>query len=306
VEWRTSRQAIAPDDPHTVVAVGPSRTGGTVLVPTTETPSYVIEIDDITGGRRLLSDDIAALERLSFVVARKLDAVRLSRERFANRLREEEAQRRGVEARLEALRAQIHPHFLFNALNTIGYLVGAAPSRAVDTLLKLTQVLRQVLKADTRLTTLDDEMSLVSAYLEIEQARFEERLTVSIDVPDSLRDALVPPLVMQPLVENAVKHGITPLAAGGSVRVHARESSGAGGRQLVLTVTDTGVGPAAGASRAGEGVGLANLKRRLELVFGATALVTLTREDSETTARVVLPLRREAVRQAAMAGKGRP
>ena len=91
-----------------------------------------------------------------------------------------------AEAKLQALRAQINPHFLFNALTTIGYLVQTAPSEAVRTLLRLTEVLRHVLRSDERVAPLDQELRLVRAYLDIEQARFEERLEVDIDVPDDL------------------------------------------------------------------------------------------------------------------------
>jgi Histidine kinase len=294
VAWRLAQSTGVDLAPLGLVDVGPRRTDATVFIPGAEPPWYVIDIDEIAGGRRLLSDDVAMLEQVAFAVARRIDVVRLTRERFASRLREEEAQRRAVEARLEALRAQIHPHFLFNALNTVGHLIHAAPSRALGTLLKLTEVLRQVLRADTRLTRLREELALVNAYLEIEQARFEERLRVGIDVPDALLEALVPPLVLQPLVENAVKHGISPLASGGVVTVRARETEPLGDeRRLELVVADTGRGPRTEATPR-HGIGLANLERRLSLAFGSRASVALVREDGHTVARVVLPLTRLA------------
>jgi hypothetical protein len=292
VEWRPAATPTA----HTtrnLVTVGPRRTDATLFVPAVEAPWFVIDIDEIAGGRRLLSDDVAMLEHVAFTVARRLDVVRLTRERFANRLREEETQRRAVEARLEALRAQVHPHFLFNALTTIGQLIHDAPSRALTTLLKLTEVLRQVLRADTRLTTLREELALVNAYLEIEQARFEERLRVQIDVPERLLEALVPPLILQPLVENAVKHGISAIGIGGLVVVRARETTTAGEpSRLELSVVDTGRGPLPASAVPGHGIGLTNLERRLTLAFGDRGSVELVREAEQTVARVLVPFTR--------------
>jgi hypothetical protein len=285
----------------TLVEIGPRRTDAKVFVPAAEPPYYLLEIGEIAGGRRLLSDDVAFLEHVAFVVARRIDVVRFTRERFASQLREEEAERRTIEARLDALRAQIHPHFLFNALNTVGHLIQDAPSRAIDTLLKLTDVLRRVLRADTPVTPLREELALIRAYLEIEQARFEERLLVEIDVPETLLTIPVPPLVLQPLVENAVKHGIAPLARGGAVTVRARQVDTMDGPQrLELVVIDTGRGPL-GTSGRSHGTGLANLERRLTLAFGSLASVALLREDGRTMARVVLPLTGQAEAQTSAA-----
>ncbi len=293
VEWQPAAMPTAHTTPRNLVTVGPRRTDATLLVPAVDAPWFVIHIDEIAGGRRLLSDDVAMLEHVAFTVARRLDVVRLTRERFANRLREEETQRRAVEARLEALRAQVHPHFLFNALTTIGQLIHDAPTRALTTLLKLTEVLRQVLRADTRVTTLREELALVNAYLEIEQARFEERLRIQIDVPEHLLEALVPPLILQPLVENAVKHGISAIGIGGLVVVRARETATVGEpSRLELSVLDTGRGPLPPSAAAGHGIGLTNLERRLTLAFGDRASVVLLREDERTVARGLVPFTR--------------
>src|SRR3977135_2277542 len=132
---------------------------------------------------------------------------------------------RGREAELRALRAQINPHFLFNALTTIGYLIQTAPPRALSTLMRLTALLRSVLRSEGEFTTLGRELELVEAYLDIEHARFEQRLRVRIEVPQALRNIRVPPLLLQPIVENAVKHGIAPMRQGGDVTVTARIDS---------------------------------------------------------------------------------
>src|SRR5690606_7504919 len=106
--------------------------------------------------------------------------------------------------------AQVNPHFLFNALTTIGYLIETAPPRALSTLMRLTALLRGLLHRDGEFTTLGREMDIVADYLDIERERFEERLAVRMVVPPELRSAEIPSLVVQPLVENAVKHGVAP------------------------------------------------------------------------------------------------
>ena len=158
--------------------------------------------------------------RIWFPVA--LPTVRVTHERCEQAFREQEIQKLATESELRALRAQLNPHFLFNALTTIGYLIQTSPAKAVDTLMRLTDLLRSVLKRlDKELTTVGHEMDLIRAYLEIERMRFEDRLTVSIDAPESVRDVPIPALIVQPLVENAVKHGIQSSAGGGHVRITA-------------------------------------------------------------------------------------
>ena len=149
----------------------------------------------------------------------------MTRERYERQLREQEMSTLATEAELRALRAQINPHFLFNALTTIGYLVKAAPDRALETLMRLTSLLRGVLRSEGEFTTLGRELDVIESYLEIERARFEERLRVRIDVPTALRRIRVPPLLLQPVVENAVKHGIAPRAARRRGHGHARDST---------------------------------------------------------------------------------
>src|ERR1700746_4049057 len=110
-------------------------------------------------------------------------------------MREHEMSKLATEAELRALRSQINPHFLFNALTTIGYLIQTAPERALETLLRLTALLRGVLRSEGDFTTLERELALIESYLDIERARFEQRLSVHIDVPAALRSLQIPPLV---------------------------------------------------------------------------------------------------------------
>jgi two-component system LytT family sensor kinase len=247
------------------------------IVPTAELPRYAVEISQLTGGRRLLSDDLSMLEAVAVIVARRIDAIRVTKERHDREMREQEVAKLASEAELRALRAQINPHFLFNALTTIGYLIQTAPSRALDTLMKLTALLRGVLRSEGEFTTLGRELEIVESYLDIERARFEDRLQVEIDVPPSLRSLRIPPLVLQPLVENAIKHGIGRLAAGGAVRVAARlEPDSDGTMRLSLTVGDTGAGSTRSEfERQREaGVGLRNVEKRLASQYGPAAALT--------------------------------
>jgi two-component system LytT family sensor kinase len=273
IRWRELRNEApiqAEPDQQSVAAV--------VEIPVAEPPRYVVEVGDLTGGRRILSDDRAFLDATATMLARRIDAIRLTDERYERELREREVSRLVAEAELRALRSQINPHFLFNALTTIGHLIQTAPSRAVDTLMRLTALLRGVLRSEGELTTLGREVELIESYLDIERARFEERLRVRIDVPAGLAHLRVPPLVLQPLVENAVKHGIGRERAGGEVVVSARlEPLDTGGSELVLAVEDTGAGVGEMELRRGRdaGVGLRNIESRLACQYGSAAALAI-------------------------------
>jgi two-component system LytT family sensor kinase len=275
-----------------------------VIVPTTDQPQFVIAVGQLREGRRLLSDDLATLEWIAITIARRIDAIRITNERYQRELRVQEIGKLATEAELRALRAQMNPHFLFNALTTIGYLIQTAPSRALETLLRLTALLRAVLRSDGELTTLARELDIVECYLGIERARFEQRLRVTIDVPARLRDIRVPALVLQPLVENAIKHGIAHKESGGEVIVRARvESADGDARRLALTVADTGAGASPEALRRGRttGVGLKNVERRLECQYGnAGSLAIRTAVNEGTVVEIRLPVGARAVRDAAL------
>ena len=189
-----------------------------IFVPTVETPFYQISLSNFAGGRRLLSDEVEMLEEIAVVVARRIDALRVSEERYERKGREDKLAKYATEAKLSALRAQINPHFLFNALTTIGYLIQTAPDKAFETLMKLTQLLRGVLRSTEEFCSLGEEIKLIENYLDIEKARFEERLTIEINIPEGLKKMRVPSLILQPLVENAVKHGISNAKSGGEVQ----------------------------------------------------------------------------------------
>jgi hypothetical protein len=271
----TMRQAMAADAIEWVEG-----TEGDVPILTADPPRYALRVGPLSSGRDLLSDDLALLDAASIIAARRLDALRLA-----------QISKLATEAELRALRAQVNPHFLFNALNTIAFLVQTAPSRAHATLIKLTALLRGVLRSGAGPVTLREELDLVSAYLDIEKARFEERLDVQIDVPDSLGAATVPPLILQPLVENAIKHGVACSRNGGEVRIEARRTVGF----LILTVINTGA-PATEfqiAQGRRRGVGLANIEQRLQHLYGGIARLSLASGPAGTIAEVTIPVAAE-------------
>ena len=194
-------------------------------------------------------------------------------------------------AQLTALRMQLNPHFFFNALHTIGALVRDGSSRdAVDMIAKLGDVLRRVLRTDDDPEApLRDEIEFLRGYLEIEQVRFGDRLRVAWQLDPRSEAALVPQLILQPLVENALRHGLSRRARPGSLTISSQVQD----ERLELVVADDGEGlPADLAVRSSGGVGLANVRARLGQMYGDRAHLSLTpREAGGVTARIVLPLR---------------
>lgn len=208
------------------------------------------------------------------------------------------AERTAAQARLQALRAQVEPHFLFNTLANVSALIDRDPAAARALIDDLARHLRATLRhARADSTTLGEELDVTASLLGIMKRRLGDRLQWRFDVPDALRAAEVPPMLVQPLVENAVKHGIEPQAAGGSIEVRARrEADGT----LVVEVADTGGGLAEASGRAAapaaaqeaSGTGLANLADRLRAIYGPGARLAL-RENAPrgTVARLTLPHR---------------
>ncbi len=281
------RRESPPEDNETVKRVSTTKSEN-ILVPTAESPFFQINLHDFRGGRRLLSEETEMLQNVAVLTARRIDALRVTHERCEQEIREQEIGKLASEAELRALRAQLNPHFLFNALTTIGYLIDSAPDKALETLLQLTQLLRGVLRASGEFSTLGDELKLIEAYLEIERARFEERLQVKIEVAPELRKLRIPSLILQPLVENAVKHGISPQKNGGEICLGARMEN----ENLILTVSDTGAGvndfelP----EKRSQGVGLQNIEARLGSHYGEKARLKIeSRRHSGTTAQISLP-----------------
>ncbi len=175
-------------------------------------------------------------------------------------------QAEAAQASLDALRAQLQPHFLFNTLNSVSVLVEENPPAASRVLLRLSELLRMVLRQEPRQeVSLDEEIASLASYVEIQRIRFEERLHLSVDLEPGVGRALVPWLVLQPLVENAIRYAVEPRVTGGRVLVKARRTDA----WVRLEVEDDGPGlSAAGGPPNGAGVGLANTRARLRRLYG--------------------------------------
>lgn len=190
-------------------------------------------------------------------------------------------------AALEALRRRLEPHFLFNALNTLRATIRTNPSRARELVSDLADLYRYLL-AHPEDARVQDEVSHAYAYLNVERARLgDERLRVDTSIEEDVAHVRVPALLLQPLVENAVKHGVAPRAGGGRVRIAAQRAD----EELVIRVEDAGEGEHTGTSRGGSGIALETLRKRLEKRFGERGSLVLEHTDSGTRATVRLPWR---------------
>lgn len=191
-----------------------------------------------------------------------------------------------TEARLNALKMQLHPHFLFNSLNSVSALIERQPREARRVLAQLADLLRASLRSEARhVIPLEDEMEFLDRYLNIERIRFRQRLVTCTDMDPVARRAGVPSFLLQPLVENAIRHGISRREHGGRLEISARRRNGS----LVLHVTDNGPG-LQGPIR--EGVGIGNTRRRLNELFGADHALTFSdRPEGGLDVRVEIPFR---------------
>jgi two-component system LytT family sensor kinase len=179
----------------------------------------------------------------------------------------EEQQRLLMQARLAALTSQINPHFLFNTLNSVSSLIRTDPQQARLMVLKLSRILRRLLRKHENYSPLRDELDFIEDYLSIEVARFGEKLRFEKDVDAQSLDMLVPSMMLQPLIENCVKHGLSSKIEGGTIRLRTRRADG----RLHLVVEDDGVGiPEAKLAKLLEkGIGVSNVNERLKVLFGA-------------------------------------
>ena len=226
------------------------------------------------GGRRYLSEDFEAMSRMQKEIADQLE-----------RHHEAELRRLVSQAEIRALQAQIHPHFLFNAFNTLYGIIPREARGARQTVLNLADILRYFLKSERTYIPLREELDIIRAYLEIEALRLGDKLQTRIEVPPDALDVMIPVLTIEPLVENAVKHGVANQPEGGLVllEVERRED------RLQITVTDTGPGFTERTS-SGTGVGLENVTRRLQLCYGAGAGLRMERVGPETRVAFAVPV----------------
>ena len=234
---------------------------------------YFILLGRRSGGRRYLSEDLRALGRAASTVAEQIE-----------QYRESEMRRLAAQAELRALQSQIHPHFLFNALNALYGIIPREAKGARETVLNLADIFRYFLETRKSFLPLEEELRIVKAYLQVERLRLGDKLQIEIHVAPEVLSLPIPILSLQPLVENAVKHGIAPKSGGGVVTIEARLESP---ETLAVIVRDTGPGFAKNESG---GVGLENVTRRLELYYGTEARLRIHSGEDGCEVSFSIPL----------------
>jgi two-component system LytT family sensor kinase len=275
-----ARDLTLPALATTLAAAGElERLGVEVVVPVRlpHRETHAILLGTRRGGRRYLSEDLDALARLAACVAEQVDHIR-----------EAEMRRLVSQAEMRALQSQIHPHFLFNALNALYGVIPREAASARRTVLNLADILRYFLQTERAFIPLEEEICIVRAYLAIEELRLGDKLTAVIDVdPDAMKEN-IPVLTVQPLVENAVKHGISQRQRGGTVSVEIRRRDGG----LHVRVRDSGPGFGGDSDLSGRhtGVGLENVARRLQLCFGPEAKLEIASGAQGAEVGFVVPL----------------
>jgi hypothetical protein len=244
--------------------------------------------------RQLLSEDLALLRSLGSVFGFMLENIRLQRKRVEQEQVAQDLRLQSSKSELKALRAQINPHFLFNALNAIASLIHTDPARADEAVEQLAEVFRYTLRrSDSEWAPLDQELTFARAYLDVEQARFGQRLTATIDSDHLVPAPMIPSMLLQTLLENAVKHGVSQQRGPGRIDVIVRNTSD----QITLEVRNTGPATSSRSSHAdGEGFGLHSVRERLKGHFGERATFKLMRDEEAgvTIARIVMPNARVA------------
>ncbi len=248
---------------------------------------------------RFLSEDLALLASLAEVFSFLLENLRLREKRLEHEKRERELVLNANRSELKALRAQVNPHFLFNALNTIASLIPRHPDRAEKTIEQLAEVFRYTLRrSDREWVTLEEELEAVRAYLDVEQERFGDRLVVRLACTEAARGARIPAMVVQTLVENAVKHGAGAIRTQAVVEIEADVSASG----ISIMVRDNGPGFPAAVMRSlppGDGgYGLRNVRERLQGHFGAAAGLHIDRDSALGRTAVTLRLPCTAVQPA--------
>jgi|HubBroStandDraft_1064217.scaffolds.fasta_scaffold00638_8 two-component system LytT family sensor kinase len=227
------------------------------------------------GGRRYLSEDLGVLTRLGAAVAEHVEQLRSVR-----------MQNLVSQAELKALQAQINPHFLFNSLNTLYGTIDRGNAEARRLVLNLADVYRYLLRSERALVTVEEELRIVRAYLEIEELRLGAKLHTEVDADPSALRVAIPLLSIQPLVENAVKHGVASRMGAGFVHLKIR----AAGQAVSVEVSNSGMWDSPpGLSSESSGIGLTNVRRRLELCYGAEGRFEIRAANGVTTVAFTLP-----------------
>jgi len=241
---------------------------------------HVLLLGSRRGTRRYLSEDLEMLDRYTAIVSDHVE-----------RMRSSEMQALVSQAELQALQAQINPHFFFNALNTLYGVIARENSAARRLVLNLAGLFRTSFAASSGLISLEEEIRTVRAYLEIEELRLGSKLSTRFDIDESLGAAEVPVLSIQPLVENAVKHGVACREGDGFVRLSVQRDADS----IVVEISNSGVFRESGTGQDGHGIGMANIRRRLALCYGGADLeVSTTNEVTTVGFRVPAQVRSSA------------
>jgi len=245
------------------------------------------------GPRRhtLFNAEIDFLREVCLAIGRRLEIIDREKENIEMARREAQLVKQLVEAELRALRAQINPHFLFNSLNSIAALITAEPRVAEEMIIRLAKIFRHVLTHHDRpFSSIDEEISFLKTYLQIEKVRFGERLQVRFDIQESVLQFMVPTLILQPLVENSIKHGLGPKAGENQLTIRVRQRSG----YLELTVEDNGVGASMPKKLVGgssSGFGLRNLEERLQTIYRGNARFSFESQPQiGSRAQILIPI----------------
>jgi two-component system LytT family sensor kinase len=228
--------------------------------------------------------DVEFLRNVAVIVGRRLEALAREADRVERAHREAQLVHQVVSAELRALRAQLSPHFLFNVLNTIAALIPHEPEKAELMVVRLAKVFRHLLAhSEKSFSSLQEEIEFLRTYLEIEKVRFGERLTVEFEISEAAAMATVPSLILQPLVENSLKHGLAPKRGDNRLIIRAGWADGA----LSLSVEDNGVGISKALN---SGVGLRNIRERLRTTYGDRASLVLENiAQGGSRASVIIP-----------------
>jgi len=235
--------------------------------------AHLLLLGSRRGSRRYLSEDLEMLDRLAAIMSEQVE-----------RIRNSEMQALVSQAELRALQAQINPHFFFNALNALYGVIDRGNSAARRMVMNLADLFRTSFAATSGLSTLAEEIRLVRAYLEIEELRLGARLSILFDIDDTVLAAEIPVLSIQPLIENAVKHGVACREGNGFVCLSVRKDADF----VLITISNSGVFRDSGTGQDGHGIGMANVRRRLALCYGGGDLSVAT-EDEVTTVGFRVP-----------------
>ena len=286
--WGERRAPLLPFMGLVIVSAAVAQVAGTMLF------GWLANIDvpaPIAMSRRNVGMTVFTLAAASAAIlffSSREKIARLQMEAAQEKARAESVARQAMQAQLQLLQAQIEPHMLFNTLANLQGLISFDPDRAQLLLDQLIQYLRATLTSSRAgSTTLEQEFKLMQAYLGLMAIRMGTRLAYTLDLPDHLRQATVPPMLLQPLVENAIQHGLEPKIEGGHIHVRAASEGGV----LTLTVADDGLGLDHPGQTKGTQLGVANIRERLHVMHGDAASLSLcANPHAGVTARLTLPL----------------